>query len=420
MNTELFNQLHTRLVEWGVAEPYAQFLDSTARLILVVILALLSDIIFRKVLIRLISRVADKTATTWDDILVEKKVFNRLSHLAPALVLYYTTPFVFDVLPAVVPFLQAAIRIYMIIMVLLVVDSFINALGEIYLTLPISKNRPITGYIQVAKIIVYFVAVILILSILLGKSPSRLLTGLGALAAVLMLVFKDTILGFVASIQLSANKMVQIGDWISMPSHGADGTVEAITLNTVKVQNWDKTISTIPTYAMVSESFNNWRGMEESGGRRIKRHINIDMKSVGFLSPDQIEKLRKIHFLKDYMDTRLNEIQKFNEELGIDDSTQVNGRRMTNLGTFRKYLEAYLKQHGKIHNDMTFLVRQLQPSEKGIPMEIYVFSNDQAWANYESIQADIFDHVLAVIPEFGLRVFQNPTGEDFHSLLNVK
>jgi miniconductance mechanosensitive channel len=239
---------------------------------------------------------------------------------------------------------------------------------------------------------------------------------LGAVAAILLLVFKDTILGFVASIQLSANDMVRIGDWITMNSHNADGTVTEITLNTVKVQNWDKTISTIPTYALVSESFSNWRGMEESGGRRIKRHVNIDMRSVKFNTPEMNEKFKKIIYLKDYIEKRQMEIEQFNKENNIDSSITVNGRRMTNLGTFRKYLEMYLYYHPKIHNDLTFLVRQLQPYENGIPIEIYVFSNDQQWASYESIQADIFDHILAVIPEFELRVFQNPTGEDFKSL----
>ncbi|MCK4853828.1 MAG: mechanosensitive ion channel, partial [Bacteroidales bacterium] len=292
----------------------------------------------------------------------------------------------------------------------------INALHQIYLTTPISQGRPIKGYVQVVKIIIYFIAIILIIASLTKESPGKLLTGLGAMAAVLMLVFKDTILGFVASIQLSANKMVVPGDWISMPSHNADGTVLDISLNTVKVQNWDKTIATVPTYALVSESFQNWKGMEESGGRRIKRSINIDMNSVRFVDDELADRFKKIQFLKDYVVSREAEIIKYNEEHKIDGSILVNGRRMTNLGTFRKYIEEYLHRHPKIHNDMTFLVRQLQPDERGLPIEIYVFSNDQAWANYEAIQADIFDHILAVIPEFELRVFQSPSGRDFQNL----
>jgi miniconductance mechanosensitive channel len=236
------------------------------------------------------------------------------------------------------------------------------------------------------------------------------------LAAVLMLVFKDSILGFIAGIQLSANNMVRIGDWISMPGNNADGTIIEITLNTVKVKNWDQTISTIPIYSLVSDSFINWRGMEESGGRRIKRSISIDMKSVKFCTEKMLDKLKKIQLIIDYINDKQKEIKEFNKKHNVDESVSVNGRRLTNVGVFRKYVEEYLKQHPKIHNDMTFLVRQLQPTEKGLPVEIYVFSNDQKWANYEAIQSDIFDHILAIIPEFELKIFQNPTGDDFKKL----
>ena len=299
------------------------------------------------------------------------------------------------------------------------VDSVINALHQIYLRLPISEGRSIKGYIQVVKIVFYFVAIVLIISIFTGEAPKTLIASLGAIAAVLLLVFKDTILGFVASIQLSANRMVKVGDWITMAKYGADGTVTDISLNTVKVQNWDKTISTIPTYALVSESFSNWRGMEESGGRRIKRSINIDMKSVHFLDKEQIEKFRKFYLLRDYINSREKEIEQYNRSLNLDETTVTNGRKMTNLGTFRKYLENYLHNHPVIRQDMTFLVRHLQPAETGIPMEIYVFSKEQEWAKYEAVQADIFDHVLAILPEFGLRVFQNPTGDDFQKLAEI-
>ena len=304
----------------------------------------------------------------------------------------------------------------MILVVLMVIDSVLNALHEIYLKLPISQERNIKGYVQVVKIIFYFIAILLIISILANKTPTALMAGVGAMAAVLMLVFKDTILGFVASIQLSANQMVNVGDWISMPKYNADGDVIDISLNTVKVQNWDKTIATIPTYALVSESFNNWKGMEESGGRRIKRSINIDMNSVCFLDDAQIEKLEKFHLLKDYINTKQKEITEYNKSLNLGEGTVTNGRKMTNLGTFRKYLEEYLLHHPMISNEMTFLVRHLQPTDKGLPVEIYVFSKDQAWANYEAIQADIFDHTLAILPEFDLHVFQNPTGSDFLKL----
>ena len=384
--------------------------------IIIIVLAILADIVSKKILLKIITRIIKKSKSDRDDILVKRKVFNRLSHVVPALIIWLTAEFMFADYPVLANITMIATQIYIIIIVLLVIDSFINALHEIYRTLPISKDRPIKGYVQVVKILAYFVAIVLILSALLGETPNKLLAGLGAMAAVLLLVFKDTILGFVASIQLSANRMVSPGDWVEMPKYGADGTVMEISLNTVKIQNWDKTISTIPTYALVSESFTNWRGMEESGGRRIKRSINIDMNSVRFCDDALIDKFRKIQYLNEYIAEKLAEIKQYNKENDIDDSVLVNGRRMTNFGTFRKYVEEYLRHHPKIHQDMTFLVRHLQPSERGIPLEIYVFSNDQAWARYEAIQADIFDHILAVIPEFDLRVFQNPTGADFQKL----
>ncbi len=380
------------------------------------VIALLADFIVKRIIIRIITQITKKTKNDWDDILVKEGVFNRLAHLAPAIIIYYSLQYIFDA-PELVTLLGNFTQTSMVIIVLMVIDALLNAILEIYRSLPISKGREIKGYLQVVKIIFYSAGIIMIISIFSGKAPTVLLGGLGAMAAVLMLVFKDTILGFVASIQLSANNMVNLGDWISMPKYNADGDVIDISLNTVKVQNWDKTIATIPTYALVSESFNNWKGMEQSGGRRIKRAVNIDMSSVGFLDPAQIEKLRKFYLLNDYIDKKEKEIEAYNKSLKLDDSIVTNGRRMTNLGTFRAYLENYLRKHPKIKQDMTFLVRHLPPTETGLPIEIYVFSADQAWANYEAIQADIFDHILAIIPEFGLRVFQNPTGADFNKLV---
>jgi miniconductance mechanosensitive channel len=250
------------------------------------------------------------------------------------------------------------------------------------------------------------------ISIIIDKSVLVLLTGLGALTAIILLIFKDSILGLVAGIQLVANDMVRPGDWIEMPKYGADGDVIQITLNTVKIRNWDKTITTIPTYSLISDSFKNWRGMSESGGRRIKRALPIDMTSVKFCTPEMIDRFSRIAMLRDHIERKTKELREYNERNEIDQSVPVNGRRMTNLGTFRAYLVAYLRAHPKIHQDMTFLVRQLPPSDKGLPLEIYVFSNDQVWANYEAIQADIFDHLLASLPEFELRPFQSPTGDD--------
>lgn len=417
--TQWVEELDKLLLSTGMPEG----LEATTRTVILAViifaLAILADLITRKIILTGIRRMVKKTKTQLDDILVQRRVFHRLAHVIPGLLIYATTGFIFSDYPVLGDIVNRLALIYIILVVLLSIDSFINALHQIYRTLPVAEGRPIKGYVQVVKIIIYFVAIILIIASLTKESPKALLTGLGAMAAVLMLVFKDTILGFVASIQLSANRMVRPGDWIEMPSHNADGTVIDISLNTVKVQNWDKTIATIPTYALVSESFRNWKGMEESGGRRIKRSISIDMNSVRFVDEKLAEKFKKIHYLKDYVVKREEEIFKYNEENKIDGSILVNGRRMTNLGTFRKYVEEYLLHHPKIHNDMTFLVRQLQPNERGLPIEIYVFSNDQAWANYEAIQADIFDHILAVIPEFDLRVFQNPSGRDFQKFVST-
>ena len=414
--TNWITELDKLLTNMGLSLSMAVLLRTILVAIVIVGMAILADLITRRLILWGIGKIARRTHSKLDDILVRRKVFHKLAHLVPALIIYLAVGFIFISYANFGDWVERAILVYIVIIVILALDSFINALHEIYLTLPVSEGRPIKGYVQVVKILVYFIGVILIISFIFKESPMKLLAGLGAMAAVMMLVFKDTILGFVASIQLSANNMIKPGDWIEMPSHNADGTVQDISLNTVKVQNWDKTIATIPTYSLVSDSFKNWRGMEESGGRRIKRSINLDMNSVRFLDEEMAEKFRKINLLREYIDNKEKEIRKYNQENSIDDSVLVNGRRMTNLGTFRKYIEEYLHSHPKIHNEMTFLVRHLQPNELGLPIEIYVFSNDQAWSNYESIQADIFDHILAVIPEFGLKVFQNPTGSDFANI----
>ena len=278
---------------------------------------------------------------------------------------------------------------------------------------------PIKTVVQVLKLILYSVAAIAVISLLIGQSPSLLLGGLGAMTAVLMLIFKDAILGLVAGIQLSANQMVAPGDWIEMPKYGADGDVLEVALTTVKVKNWDKTITTIPTYALITESFKNWRGMSESGGRRIKRAINIDMGSIRFCDEEMLERFSKVQYIAEYLERKRHEISNWNAERNVDASDPLNGRQLTNLGTFRAYVVAYLRNHPVIHQEMTFLVRHLAPTEHGLPIEIYVFSRDQVWSNYEGIQADIFDHILAIAPAFDLRVYQSPTGGDVRDLLGA-
>jgi len=411
-----------------LAKPVAAFLC----ILIIIVVAWFSHFLTRKVILRIVARIARKTKTEWDDILVKNKVFNGLAHLVPAFIIYFTANFSYPILHQPLSELDAhsisllsqdyyfglagillkIAKIYFTLIIVYVGNSVLNSAMEIYNTTPYSHHRPVKGYVQLLKILIYFMAGIMIISILLERDPTVLLAGLGAMAAILLLVFKDTILGFVASIQLSANEMVKIGDWIEMKSHGADGTVTDITLTTVKIQNWDKTISTIPTYALVSESFNNWKGMEESGGRRIKRAVSIDMGSIRFCDTAMLTRFEKFELIRGYVKQKEAEVSEYNKKKNISDEDIISGRRQTNVGIFRKYLEVYLRQHPKINQDMTFLVRQLHPIPTGLPIEIYVFCNDKAWANYEAIQADIFDHIFAVIPEFELRVFQEPSGAD--------
>ncbi len=410
--------LDTWLTGIGMSQGLAAFVKMFMFLIVALLISYLSDIIVRKLIISILTTIIKRSKTKIDDIFLERKVFNRLSHLAPALVIFFAAPLVFIDYPALIQHVQNGAYVYMILIGLLFADSFINALHEVYISLPISKHRPIKGYVQIVKIGLYFIAIIIIIATVFGKSPKGLLTALGTAAAVLILVFKDTILGFIASIQLSANKMVKPGDWISMPAHNADGTVLEISLNTIKVQNWDNTITTIPTYACISESFYNWKGMEESGGRRIKRSVIIDMKSIKFCTPEMIKNFKKIQILRDIIEKKEKELDEHNKKYEIDNSVLVNGRRMTNIGVFRAYIVSYLHNHPKINNEMTSMVRQLQPTDKGLPLQIYVFSNDKRWVEYEQIQSDIFDHILAVAPEFELRVFQNPSGYDVVRLMD--
>lgn len=403
----------------GIGVPYqiAEFGVRLVWLIAVLVLAWFANWIAKGVLMSLIRRAVKKTKTTWDNILMERGVFTRLSHLAPAVVIYSMAPIVFGGYERAVSFMQIAASIYMVGVGLLIVNGILDSIVVIYRTFEFARKMPIKSLLQVVKIVIYISATIIVISLILDKNPSKFLTGLGALTAVLMLVFKDSILGLVGGIQLTTNNMVHIGDWIEMSKYGADGDVIDISLTTVKVQNWDKTIATIPTYALITDSFRNWRGMTESGGRRIKRAINVDMTSVKFCDEAMLAKFAKFQYISDYIQAKKDELAKWNASEKIDDSELVNGRRLTNLGTFRAYVLAYLNQHPKIHKDMTFLVRHLEPTSKGLPIQVYVFSNDQAWANYEAIQADIFDHIIAVIPQFELRVFQEPTGADFNRLV---
>jgi putative membrane transport protein len=403
------------LLLWGFSQSWAD--DLTSGIILVVILAIafLGDAICRHIILTAVARLVKKTKATWDDIVFDRKVLTHVSHLVAPILLYILLPLAISNL-GLLSFIQRICMIYIIAVFLKFISSLLTALFHVYSEKEQFRDRPLKGLLQTVQVILFFIGGIIIVSILIDKSPMVLLTGLGASAAVLMLVFKDSIMGFVSGIQLSANNMLRVGDWIQMPKYGADGTVIEVTLNTVKVRNWDNTITTIPPYALVSDSFQNWRGMQESGGRRIKRSIRIDMNSVKFCTPEMLAKYKKIQLLKDYIEETEKVIEDYNKEHGIDNSILVNGRRQTNLGVFRAYLTNYLKSLPTVNQDLTCMVRQLQPTEQGIPLELYFFSAIKAWVPYEGVQADVFDHVLAIIPEFDLHVFQNPTGEDFREL----
>lgn len=398
----------------GLSLQLAQFTKVTTSILTIIILAIVANWVAKKIIVAGLTAITKRTKNTWDDFLVQRKVFHTLSHLAPAFVIQLTISIaLYDYSPGLALFIEKLTRVYIIVVWLLVINSLLNTLHDIYSTLEVSKDKPIKGYIQLVKILIYVIGGILIISVLFEKDPTNLLIGLGTSAAILTLVFKDTILGLVASVQASANNMVKPGDWIEMPGRGADGTVLEISLNTVKVQNWDRTISTFPTYALVSESFTNWKGMQESDGRRIKRSVYIDTSSVKFCSEEELDRLKRIQIIKGYIEERSKEIEEFNTEMGFDTEMPVNGRRLTNLGIFRQYLVFYLKAHPGINSEATCMVRQLQPTEKGIPLEVYCFSSDKAWVNYEGIQSDIFDHILASISQFNLKIFQNPSGSDF-------
>lgn len=362
-------------------------------------IAVLLYIVARKWLSKLLKKFVGKTKNTWDDILYEQGFFRKLSSLIPPLTGYIILSFIDWHYKFI---FYRLIDIWLIIVVLFILTALLNAINRIYESYPISKNRPITFFIQLLKVFLYTVVVITVISVLVNKSPEHLIVGLSAFAAVLLLIFKDSILGFVAGIQLTANRMIRIGDWIQMDKNNANGTVLEVNLYTVKVQNWDMTISTIPTYQLVSESFTNWRGMQESDGRRIMRSINIDIHSVHFLTHDEIQKFTTSAFLKDYIDEMLKKLGNINK----DKMTILDERKLTNIGIFRYYMDVWLAANPEININMTHMVRQLQPGPTGMPIQIYCFSANKEWVSYEKIQADIFDHIMAVLPEFGLSAFE--------------
>lgn len=400
---------HPEALQWLEQHPQLHTLLGLAVLLLG---AWLANWLVKRILIRGVYRALRSTAVGQQPVFARSRVISRLANVVPALILSAGIGLIPHLPETVVTVVRNVCGAFIILVIALAIGGVLNLLNTLYQLRPNAHLRPIKGYVQVASILVYVVAAILIVATLIDRSPLILLSGLGAMAAVLLLIFQDTLLSLVASVQISSNDIIRVGDWVEMPQLNADGDVIDIALHTVKVQNWDKTITVIPTKRFISDSFKNWRGMQESGGRRIKRCLHLDQNSVHFLTPGEQEELQRFELLEPYLEGKRVELQAFNASF----ADPLNARRMTNLGTFRVYVERYLRQHSGIHQHMTLLVRQLQPGADGLPLEIYCFTNTTIWVAYEGIQADIFDHLLAILPAFGLRVFQNPSGIDFQSL----
>ncbi len=415
-----------------------EWLRAVGGVLALTLVAWITNVVARRVFLGLVHQVGSRTQSTWDDRIIERRVFHKLANVAPALVTYVGIAWALGVGPealagapagdlqptgwaglalAGATLVRRVSLAWVVIALTTAAGALLHALNDIYSeTYAEARNRPIKGYLQVISLFLYVSAGIVVVSVLAGLNPVVFLSGLGALTAILMLVFKDTILSLVASVQIMSNNMIGIGDWVEMPQANTDGDVIDIALHTVKIQNWDKTISTIPTHKFISESFKNWRGMSESGGRRIKRAIHLDMNSIHFLSEEEVDRLSRFEFLHEYLQTKRKDVEAANAREVPGDDVIPDPRRLTNVGTFRAYVRHYLRNHPMIHQEMTLLVRQLQPGPKGLPLEIYCFSNDTDWGNYEGLQGDIFDHLIASLTEFGLQAFQEPSGSDFKAL----
>ncbi len=397
-----------------ITEP---LLQTTLALFALVLAAWLGDVVVKRVLVRIAKIISARTPWKWDDVMVEHGVFNWFAQLVPALVIQAGIVWVPGLPASLTVFIRNLAMIAVVIVLFLALSAALSALEMVYATNAHSRTRSIKGYVQLVKLALFAVVSIITVSILIDRSPLLLLSGLGALSAVLLLVFKDTITSFAASVQLGSNDMLRIGDWIEMPQFNADGDVIDIALHTVKVRNWDKTITTIPTARLISDSYKNWRGMQETGGRRIKRSLHLDAGSVRFLDDELLQKLGRFSLLQDYLSQKQSDIEEWNASLGESASNAVNQRRLTNLGTFRAYAQEFLDKHPRIHHGLFCLVRQLDPGPNGIPLEIYAFTATTAWAEYEGIQGDIFDHLIAIAPEFGLSLYQQPSGADVRASL---
>ena len=400
----------------GIATNYAFYLKLLLLLVGLFIISFILFFITKKLVINSIHSFFEKTKVTWDDILIKRRVLDKFAFIVPAIFTVFAAPYVFGDFPRLTHYVVLVSDVFILGVIVSSINALLSVFDEILSTSKIFKDKPITSYIQVVKILVYFIGGIMILSLILGKSPFYFLGAMGAMTAIILLIFKDTILGLVASIQMSVYDMVRVGDWISMPKYEADGDVILINLNTVKVQNWDKTITTIPTYAFITDSFKNWRGMTDSGGRRIKRAIYLKMSSFKFCDETMIARFKKYRLIKEYIEQKEEEINLHNQQIVDKEAIEVNIRRLTNIGVFRIYAENYIKTNANVNTNMTLMVRQLEPTSKGLPLEIYCFSKNKEWVYYERIMSDIFDHLLTIISEFDLEIFEEPSGKDFSNM----
>lgn len=401
--------LYDHFMSLGLSEVAAKYLNMICLLIVFAVFLFIADRVTRRIIISFSNRFSEKTKTNFDDLLVNHRAPRRIAHLVPLILTIKLFPLVFHDFPHFESYILMLIKVYGIILTIWIIRSILKTFESYFKTLPRLKDKPIDSYIQVAMLFIWIIGIASILAILINLSFLKFFTTLGAASAILLLIFKDTILGFVASIQVAINDSVRIGDWITMEKYGADGSVIEINLSTVQVQNFDMTITNIPTYALISDSYKNWRGMQSSGGRRIKRSIILKAKSIKYLTDEDITKLKGIQLISNYLESRQKDISSFNTEKNIDKSVLINGRNMTNVGVFRKYMQTYVENHSAVNKDMTIMVRQLEPTPHGLPLEIYCFSSDKRWENYEYIMADIFDHALAAVSYFDLEVFEYPT-----------
>ena len=410
----LQSQLLRELAGFLPQEMQTVYTEEAIALALIFLISGIAHIVIRYWIIKLLHKMDDRTESEWYEVILKHKLPQRALFIVPLLIIYNGLGLFPDDYSSLTEFVIRIAAATMILVSARVFDAFLSALHTFYLMRPSKNQTPIKSYIQLAKVVVYVLSGFFIISSLADKSPWYFLSGIGAIMAIILLLFRDTLLSLVASVQLTNNDLIRVGDWIEMPNFGADGDVIDIALNTVRVQNWDKTITVIPTHKFLDHSFRNWRGMQESGGRRIMRSLNFDISSIRFLSHMEIKRLSTSHILKDYINSKMEDVHSYNaKHLKDSKSTLTNGRWLTNIGTFRAYIIEYIKKHPRSNKNLTMLVRQLEPTERGLPLQVYAFTDTTEWAAYEAIQADIFDHLISVAPEFGLRIFQQPTGSDF-------